>query len=110
MRDERLEVSVKFDSAKGYIASAPELRASVAALSLGGLRRRIEGAWTVSWPSSTRGGLAFAGCWSGGSICSCRKPGGPPGFDKVRKMRTDLLDASSVIMAAAAHFRRFRRD
>ena len=31
-------------------------------------------------------------------------------FDKVRKMRTDLPDASSVIMAAAAHFRRFRRD
>jgi len=42
MRDDRLEVSVTFDSAKGYISSAPELRTSVVALSLGGLRRRIE--------------------------------------------------------------------
>ena len=42
MRDERFEVTVTFDSERGYIASAPELRQPVAALSLGGLRRRIE--------------------------------------------------------------------
>jgi hypothetical protein len=42
MRDERLEVSVTFVPAKGYVASAPELRRPVVALSLGGLRRRIE--------------------------------------------------------------------
>jgi hypothetical protein len=42
MRDDRLEIGVTFDSARGYIASAPELRAPVVALSLGGLRRRIE--------------------------------------------------------------------
>jgi hypothetical protein len=42
MRDERLEVSVTFDPAKGYVATAPELRSPVTALSLGGLRRRIE--------------------------------------------------------------------
>jgi hypothetical protein len=42
MRDERLEVSVTFVPAKGYVASAPELKAPVTALSLGGLRRRIE--------------------------------------------------------------------
>jgi hypothetical protein len=42
MRDERLEVSVTFDERRGYIASAPELRQPVTALSLGGLRRRIE--------------------------------------------------------------------
>ena len=42
MRDERLEVSVTFVSAKGYVASAPELRQPVVAVSLGGLRRRIE--------------------------------------------------------------------
>jgi len=40
--DERLEVSVTFDERRGYIASAPELRQPVTALSLGGLRRRIE--------------------------------------------------------------------
>ena len=42
MREERLEVSVTFDERHGYIASAPELRSPVVALSLGGLRRRIE--------------------------------------------------------------------
>ena len=42
MREERLEVSVTFDERRGYIASAPELRSPVVALSLGGLRRRIE--------------------------------------------------------------------
>ena len=42
MREERLEVSVTFDERRGYIASAPELRQPVVALSLGGLRRRIE--------------------------------------------------------------------
>ena len=41
MRDERLEVSVTFDES-GYIGSAPELRWPVMALSLGGLRRKIE--------------------------------------------------------------------
>ena len=40
--DERLEVSVTFDARHGYIASAPELRQPMVALSLGGLRRRIE--------------------------------------------------------------------
>jgi hypothetical protein len=39
---ERLDVTVTFDAERGYIASAPELRQSVVALSLGGLRRRIE--------------------------------------------------------------------
>ena len=39
--DERLEVSVTFDE-RGYIGSAPELRQAVVALSLGGLRRKIE--------------------------------------------------------------------
>ena len=42
MREERLEVSVTFDERHGYIASEPELRSAVVALSLGGLRRRIE--------------------------------------------------------------------
>jgi hypothetical protein len=41
MPDERLEVSVTFDE-RGYIGSAPELRQAVVALSLGGLRRRVE--------------------------------------------------------------------
>ena len=42
MRDERFEVAVTFDERRGYVASAPKLRAPVRALSLGGLRRRIE--------------------------------------------------------------------
>jgi hypothetical protein len=42
MSADRLEVSVTFDAAKGYIGTAPELRTPVTALSLGGLRRRIE--------------------------------------------------------------------
>jgi hypothetical protein len=42
MRDERFEVSVTFDAERGYVASAPELRQPVVALSLGGLRRKIE--------------------------------------------------------------------
>jgi hypothetical protein len=39
---DRFEVSVSFDERRGYVASAPELRQPVLALSLGGLRRRIE--------------------------------------------------------------------
>ena len=42
MRDERFEVSVTFDAERGYIASAPELRQPIVALSLTSLRRRIE--------------------------------------------------------------------
>jgi hypothetical protein len=42
MPDERLEVSVSFDERHGYVASASELRQPVVALSLGGLRKRIE--------------------------------------------------------------------
>jgi hypothetical protein len=40
MRDERLEVSVTFVPAKGYVASAPELRQPVVAVSLGLARAR----------------------------------------------------------------------
>ena len=40
--DKRLEVSVTFDERHGYIGSAPELRQPIVALSLGGLRRKIE--------------------------------------------------------------------
>jgi hypothetical protein len=42
MRDDRLEVSVTYDARHGYVGSAPGLRSPVTALSLGGLRRRIE--------------------------------------------------------------------
>jgi hypothetical protein len=41
MRGDRLEVNVTFDE-RGYIGSAPELRSPVMALSLGGLRRKVE--------------------------------------------------------------------
>ena len=42
MPDERLEVSVTFDEPHGYIASTPELRHPIVALSLASLRKRIE--------------------------------------------------------------------
>src|SRR3981189_1823423 len=42
MSGERLEVNVTVDAARGYIGSAPELRQPIVALSLGGLRKRIE--------------------------------------------------------------------
>jgi hypothetical protein len=42
MSGERLEVAVTFDERRGYVATAPGLRAPVVALSLGGLRRRVE--------------------------------------------------------------------
>jgi hypothetical protein len=42
MSSDRLEVSVTFDPAKGCVATAPELRSPVTALSLGGLHRKIE--------------------------------------------------------------------
>jgi hypothetical protein len=41
MSGERLEVSLSFEERRGYVATAPELRQPVTALSLGGLRRRI---------------------------------------------------------------------
>jgi hypothetical protein len=44
MRGERLEVSVSFDPRRGYFTVGPELPQSVTALSLGGLRRKIEAA------------------------------------------------------------------
>jgi hypothetical protein len=37
-----IEVSVTYDAKRGYVASAPELREPVVALSLGGLRRKVE--------------------------------------------------------------------
>jgi hypothetical protein len=42
MSADRLEVSVTFDAERGYVATAAELRQPVIAVSLGGLRRRIE--------------------------------------------------------------------
>ena len=42
MSSDRLEVSVTYDAEPGYVASGPELRQPVTALSLGDLRRRIE--------------------------------------------------------------------
>jgi hypothetical protein len=42
MSGDRLEVSVSFDERRGYVASAPELRSPVVALSLGGVRRTVE--------------------------------------------------------------------
>ena len=51
MSSDRLEVSVTFDAERGYVASAPELRQPIVALSLGGLRRRME---TVVLPDDVR--------------------------------------------------------
>jgi hypothetical protein len=42
MSGERLEVSVTFEPAKGYVATVPDLAEPITALSLALLRRRIE--------------------------------------------------------------------
>ena len=42
MHDRRLEVGVWFDPTRGYFTTGSELPRSLTALSLGGLRRRIE--------------------------------------------------------------------
>jgi hypothetical protein len=42
MSGERLEVSVSFEERRGYVGHVPDLAEPVVALSLGGLRRRIE--------------------------------------------------------------------
>jgi hypothetical protein len=39
---DRLDVTVTYDARHGYIASAPELHQPIVALSLAGLRKRIE--------------------------------------------------------------------
>jgi hypothetical protein len=44
MHDERLQVGVSFDPTRGYFTTGSELPRSLTALSLGGLRRRIEAA------------------------------------------------------------------
>ena len=47
-----------FDERRGYVASAPELRSPVMALSLGGLRRKIE---TLLLPDDVRVALLLDG-------------------------------------------------
>jgi hypothetical protein len=42
LRDERFEVRVSFDERRGCVASHPELPRAVTALSLNGMRRKIE--------------------------------------------------------------------
>ena len=42
MRDERFEVMVSLDEPRGYVGTAAGLREPVVALSLGGLRRKVE--------------------------------------------------------------------
>ena len=42
MSADRLDVTVTYDASCGYIGSVPGLNAPVVALSLGGLRRKIE--------------------------------------------------------------------
>jgi hypothetical protein len=44
MGDERLHIAVTYDPERGYVGSSPELRQPVIALSLGGLRRKVEAA------------------------------------------------------------------
>ena len=41
-KDGRFDVGVTFHERRGYVGTHPELRSSVVALSLGGLRRKVE--------------------------------------------------------------------
>jgi hypothetical protein len=54
MRDEQLEVSVSFDPRRGYFTVGSELSQNVTALSLGGLRRRIEPRCYPTSPTKVR--------------------------------------------------------
>ena len=58
MRGDRLEVDVTFNG-RGYVASAPELRWAVMALSLGGLRRKIEALMPLTMLAPSR--VSFRG-------------------------------------------------
>jgi hypothetical protein len=40
--EDRLSVAVTYDASRGYVGTHPELREPVIALSLGGLRRKVE--------------------------------------------------------------------
>ena len=42
MTDKKLSIAVTYGATKGYIGSSPELQSPVIALSLGGLRRKVE--------------------------------------------------------------------
>jgi hypothetical protein len=68
MSGKRLDVTVTYNAERGYVASAPELRQPVTALSLGDLRRRIEIAMLPERPRRA------AARWS----CRARAPP-PPG-------------------------------
>ena len=52
-KDGRVDVAVTFDERRGYVGSAPELRSPVVALSLDGLRRKIEALMSPDDVSST---------------------------------------------------------
>ena len=82
MPDGRFEVSVTFDE-RGYIGSTPELRQAVVALSLGGLRRKIEiamlpddGRAATRW--SRRAGTSSA-AGTGAAIAQLDQTDCPPG-------------------------------
>ena len=73
MGNGRFNVAVSFDERCGYVGTHPELRSPVTALSLGGLRRRIEIARlpkvesTSGWSLTVaRGSSATAGGCRGG--------------------------------------------
>jgi hypothetical protein len=78
---------VTFDERRGYVASAPELRQPVVALSLGGLRRRME---ALMLPDEVDMLLMLDG------LARARAPS-PPGEDgcyrRSRSKRTLDLDA-----------------
>ena len=77
MRDERFEVSVTFDAERGYIASAPELRQPIVALSLGGLRRKVE---ALMLPDESIVVLSSTGSPSASAIAAGRSWYGEPGI------------------------------
>ena len=87
MRDERFEVTVTFDERRGYVASAPELRHPIVALSLASLRKRIEIA-AIARRRSRRaaprrprraGTSSVAGVGAAKQNCAARPTDYPPG-------------------------------
>jgi hypothetical protein len=75
-KDGRFEVAVTFDERRGHVGTHPELRVPVTALSLGGLRRKVEAAMFPRTSSSCSTSTRSPG-WSataGGSAVGRARP------------------------------------
>jgi hypothetical protein len=110
MRDKRLDVSVSFDSRRGYFTTGSELPQSVTALSLGGLRRRIEVALLPDEPARIGDIVRIASAAGHSKLTGCDSNNRTPNAAGISKLRTTILDRlppdpNREVMAARWHGR-----